>query len=367
MKVISEKNPRIIFDREEIFSDNEKKKRSGHLGNAMVECKDGSIIAFYPNVSHTLPSVYPGHSMYGWMEYRRSYDRGITWSDPEILKYSWDEFLEGYYKIGVEKAVVTDEGTIVLLCLRSVSPTSFEPYTNPTSIRSTDGGKTWSEAVEVGPLAGRIYDALYRDGRIYALEYCNSTDESFYGTPKAKEVEPDLSYKIYASDDNGATFYEYSTIPFDTMDHGYGNLIFREDGSLVFYAHNFVDEQNLTCYISSDDGKTWEGPIKSPTVKGSRNPQVGFINGRYILHCRGLKMRDFVFYHSEDGINWDEGTIVSGLGRDGKPISGCYYSNNLVVRGDDGVDRMLIQYSEQFVPNTGKFNIKHAWLECSWE
>ena len=68
MKIISPENPRITFGREEVFSDNEKKKRSGHLGHAMVECSDGSILAFYPNVSHTYPEVYPGHSMHGWVE-----------------------------------------------------------------------------------------------------------------------------------------------------------------------------------------------------------------------------------------------------------------------------------------------------------
>ena len=68
MKIISQDNPKITFGREEIFSDNEKKKRSGHLGHAMVECHDGSILTFYPNVSHTYPEAYPGHSMHAWVE-----------------------------------------------------------------------------------------------------------------------------------------------------------------------------------------------------------------------------------------------------------------------------------------------------------
>ena len=65
MKAISEKNPRITFDKAEIFADLEKIRRSGHLGHAMAECKDGSILAFYPNCSYNLPEHYPGHSMHG--------------------------------------------------------------------------------------------------------------------------------------------------------------------------------------------------------------------------------------------------------------------------------------------------------------
>ena len=102
--------------------------------------------------------------------------------------------------------------------------------------------------------------------------------------------------------------------------------------------------------------------MKSPTAKGTRNPQVGYLNGKYILHGRGKEMKNFIFYHSDDAIHWDEGTIVSEP-LDGEPRSGCYYSNNLVIKGSDGKERMLIQYSEQFVKNTGKVNTMHAWVE----
>lgn len=356
MKILSSKNPRITFSDAELFVDNEKKKRSGHLGHAMVECRDGSILAFYPNVSHTLPENYPGHSMHGWMEYRRSHDRGITWGDSEILKYSMDEFLEGFHRIGCEKAVVCDDGTIVLFCLRSVGR-CFEPYATPTCLRSFDNGETWSEPIEVSSERGRIYDALYRDGRIYVLEFCNSTEKGFFAT------EEGLFYKIFASDDNGESFYEYSTIPFNTLEHTYGNMIFRQDGSLVFYSHNRQDEDNLTCLVSEDNGKTWSEPMKSPTAKGARNPQVGYLNGSYILHGRGKEMKNFILYHSDDAIHWDDGTIVSEP-LDGRPRSGCYYSNNIVIKGADGIERMLIQYSEQFVQDTGRVNVMHAWVEC---
>ncbi len=51
MRILSESNPKVIIEKEELFVDHKAKTRSGHLGHAMVECKDGSILAFYSNCS----------------------------------------------------------------------------------------------------------------------------------------------------------------------------------------------------------------------------------------------------------------------------------------------------------------------------
>lgn len=356
MKIISEANPRITFGRTEIFADLEKKRRSGHLGHAMAECADGSILAFYPNCSYNLPENFPGHSMHGWVEYRRSRDRGITWDDPRILPYSYESFLDGCYKIGCEKAVVCDDGTLVVFCLRSVGR-CFEPYATPVCILSHDNGETWSDPVSVSDERGRIYDALYIDGRILVLEFCNSTEKGFCC------ADPDCRYRIFASDDNGQSFYLYSTLEFTPLGHTYGNLLHRRDGALIFYGYNREDEYNLTGLISRDLGKTWSKDFKIPVAKIARNPQVGFLNGQYILHGRSENMSNFVFYHSEDGLTWSEGTIVNEP-LEGKPRVGCYYSNHIVIRGEDGKDRMLVQYSEQYCPNSGRFTIMHGWVEC---
>ena len=357
MKILSSQNPKILFRDREIFVDHSLKQRSGHLGHAMAELKDGSIIAFYSNCSGLSGIEFggAGHSMYGWVEYKYSYDRGITWTEPERLEYSYDCFFDGVYKIGCEKAVVCDDGTLVVFCLRSIGKW-FEPYATPVYLISRDNGKTFSEPIELCSERGRIYDAVYRDGRIYVLEFCNSTDKGFTCNEEGK------FYKIYASDDNGSSFYEYSTLDFNTMGHAYGNLIFREDNSLVFYAYNVNDEYHLTSLISEDNGKTWSKPFKIAVNKIARNPQVGYLNGRYIMHARSENGKNFVVYHSEDGINWDDGTIVSDL-LDGKEISG-YYSNNLVVEGKDGIKRMLVQYSEQYTTDSARVNIMHAWIEC---
>lgn len=356
MKIISPSAPKITFSGIEVFADLEKIRRSGHLGHAMVECADGSILAFYPNTSYCLSKRIPGHSMYGWMESRRSLDKGITWDEPKILPYSYNCFLDGLYKIGCEKAVVCDDGTIVLFCLRSVGE-AFEPYDTPVCLLSHDNGLTWSEPISVSEERGRIYDAMYADGRILVLEFCNSAELDFFGPDETAK------YKIFASDDNGQSFYLYSALEFDATGHSYGNLLLRQDGTLIFYGYNVKDEYNLTVLTSQDMGKTWTAPSKCPVAKIARNPQVGYLNGTYILHARSENHENFVFYHSRDGFHWDEGTIVSEL-LEGRPRRSCYYSNHIIIRGEDGRDRMLVQYSEQYQPKSGRSTIMHAWVEC---
>ena len=114
---------------------------------------------------------------------------------------------------------------------------------------------------------------------------------------------------------------------------------------------------------STDNGKTWGEPFESYVDKIARNPQVAFLNGYYICHARSENGVNFVVYYSKDGINWSSGTIVSDP-LDGRPRGGCYYSNNLNIVGDDGKERLLVQYSEQYAHQTARVNVMHAWIEC---
>ena len=357
MKIINENNPRITFE-EELFINHKEKERSGHLGHAMVECKNGDILAFYSNCSgHRGMGNSGGHTMYGWVEYKRSTDRGITWSEPTVLDYSYDCFVDGMNYIGCEKCVMCDDGRLVLFCLRNMGG-DFEPYDTPVYLISYDNGYTWSEPFEFSNERGRVFDAVYKDGKIYALQLCDYCEDIL--VIKKGQV----TYKIFVSENNGESFSPISELTFESRGYFYGNLIFREDNSLVFYAYKRDDEYTLSCHISEDMGKTWGEHFEVKVDKIARNPQVSYLKGYYILQGRSENGVNFVFYHSKDAINWSEGVIVSEL-LDNKPRGGCYYSNTLNVVGDDGVERLLVQYSEQYAHGCARVNIMHAWIEIS--
>lgn len=331
-KEIVHKNYTIEMEEPTVYVDNQKRGRSGHMSHAMAEFAPNCFIDFQANCSCVR---WDGHSPYGWIEYRISRDCGKTYSDLQTLPYSMDSFLDGIYMISVEKAVACSNGSIIAFCLRNdgTNLTCCEPWHTPMYVVSNDEGKTWSEPVEYSPYPGRSYDALYHDGIIYVLHFCN---EHFLG------CAPEHQYRLYISTDNGKTFTEQSIIPFNTKQRGYGSLLFDKDNMLHAYVYNEGNEQEMDHAVSRDFGKTWDILDPCYLAKGIRNPQTALIDDVYILHGRAGNVKGFVLYSSENAVDWDEGCMV--IPKEG--VS-AFYSNNLNLRDENG-NFLLIQYSDTY-------------------
>ena len=202
MTEIKRNNYTVCIDDAEIYVDNKSRNRSGHMSHAMAEFAPGKIIDFNSNCSALRTC---GHQPYGWIEYRISEDCGKSYSDIYELAYSVKSFQDGIHSISVEKAVSTDDGTIVAFCLRNCAMDAgfCEPWSSPTLIKSCDGGKTWSEPIEWCPYAGRVYDARYYKGAIYVLIFCNEQHEG---------TLPEHQYRIYKSTDGGNSFAWFLSI-----------------------------------------------------------------------------------------------------------------------------------------------------------
>lgn len=336
----------------EIFVDHEKSGRSGHLSHALVEYKKGHVMAFYSNCSGTRNKWSPGHNGFGWLEYRRSADGGMTWDEAKILPYSWHALLNEVFTVSCEKAVSTKENEIVALCIRNLNPNGWEPYMEPVALRSEDGGETWSEPIMISDKRGRIYDAMVVDGVIYLLMLANDDFEA---------TLPEHRYYIYESRDGGKSFSLRGELPGDTLHHAYGNMTLADDGALICYEYDSADEYHLVYHKSYDMGLTFTESGKSFCAKRIRNPQVAKVKGGYLLHGRAGCMSaelpmHFVLYTSADGIHWDEGEYIYAC--EGKT---AYYSNNLVL--DDG-KKVLIQASVPYnSAYKGRVNIAHWMLK----
>lgn len=340
---IERENYTVVLEQPQLYVDNESRGRSGHMSHALCEFEKGSFIDFNSNCSALR---WNGHSPYGWIEYRISRDQGKTYSEVQTLPYSVKSFLAGIYTISVEKAVSCEDGRIVAFCLKNDATNKYccEPWHTPEVIISYDQGQTWSEPAEMSPYHGRIYDAVYHEGRIYVLHFCNPT---FTGK------EPENVYRIYVSDDQGESFRELCIVPFDTFGRAYGAMQFGPDGRLHVYVYNQNAEMDMDHAISDDCGETWRVLPPCRVEKGIRNPQVGLIDGVFVCHGR-TPDKHFVLYTSEDGTNWDAGAyIVEALG------PGAFYSNNLNLTDEKG-NFLLIQYSQPY--DFIKVNVWHINL-----
>lgn len=346
----------------DIFVDHQATGRSGHLGHAAFQRADGEIFAFFPNCSSEDPGRHgtSGHSAVGWMEYKRSSDGGQSWSAPQALDYSKRAHDEKKgWCIFTEKAIVTDNGAVVLFhVLCDVSKDAlWEPYLVPTSTRSTDGGETWSEPVEVGLDRGRLYGATYADGVIYVLKFRNDAEVNFCGS------NPDHIYTLYASHDDGLTFEPVSDLPFDTLNKGYGTICRLGGGRMIAYIYNKHEEDQLEYCITDDNGRSWSEPAKTPFALRIRNPQMIGFGGGYFIHGRSGTygpapgMGHFVIYYSHDGINWDEGRYLAkrehGQGA---------YSNSIVVKSP-GRDRERLRVQASHAYWQDATSIVEWWIE----
>ena len=327
------------------YVDNKSRGRSGHMTHAMAEFAPGKLIDFNSNCS---ASIKKGHSTYGWVEYRISEDGGETFSPIYELPYSKEALYDGVNTISVEKAVACNDGRTVAFCLRNYAFGLCAPWDTPMTVTSFDGGKSWTEPKELCSYKGRVYDALYHDGVIYVLEFCNDGMEDFCG------LTEDHQYRIFTSHDNGETFEELCVVPFTTFGRGYGAMLIDDNGKFHVYAYNINDEMYMDHIISSDLGKTWSAPCTCYVKEGIRNPQVTQMDGLYILHARSPK-NGFVLYLSKDGQVWDEGTYL------GHEEGACYYSNNIILKDSLGKNRLLIQYSEMY-GREKCVDVKHMWL-----
>lgn len=341
----------------ELFANHEPLRRSGHLGHALVEYEPGKLLAFYASCDAG-DSKWNGHSGYGWMEYRRSTDGGKTWSEP-IMEPNSKAMFERHCgrTLMCEKAVCASDGTIILYYLTCDMETNghrWAPFFEPHYAVSHDGGETFSEPKMFVHEAGRIWDVLNHDGQIYVL---------FADCPELPGIElmRPYKYRLYVSEDNGATYTLRSELPFEsTVQCVYGTMEFGPDGKLIAYIYDKQDEHNLKYLVSEDAGRSWGVNRRAFFEKKLRNPQLVYFAGGWWIHGRsgnlGQDKGHFVLYHSEDGVEWDRGSFVrladQGLGA---------YSNNLVVHCPDGRQQLLIQASHAYDQN--RTNVYHWWLK----
>ena len=355
-----------------LFVDRQKADRSGHGNNAIAECRNGDIIAFY-SVTGTGADNLNGHGVAGWSEYRRSTDGGVTWSDPTVFDYSkqiWDgnEVFSGL----VYSVITSPNGTLVATVIHYANE-KWQKQRAPVYFLSDDHGHTWKgprkfdESATVDEIAYTMNTSFVHGGEVFIV-FRGGTSDMSPGGPQT----------LWASADNGASFSRRSVLPFDNADYYWaaGSL---DDGRIIVYTYNAhhkkddpTAEQNIPYVISKDGGRTWSAVQTTYFAKGIRNMQLsGKLGELYFMHGRsGSNKRDlvgddpgpgsFVLYSSPDGVHWDEGIVL--MSRLQTPGGGdCYSANAIIGKYDPATpDRLLIHCDISY--SGSKTNMHQWWV-----
>lgn len=342
-----------------LYVNHQANNRSGHGGNCLTECVNGDIVGFFSNVSGT---IWAGHSVGGWSEYRISSDGGASWSDPIEFAYSkqaWEG--DEVYSALVVGVTTAPNGTLIAVVARFADPKWIKQLP-PVYLLSYDHGRTWSEPKDLDPSAtvediSLTIDALFVHDNTVCAVFMGGGDNYCPGP-----------YSLYCSEDNGETWSRRSILPFSTENY-YCTAGVLDNGDFIVYSYPYrkkeTNEYDLHYCISSDKGYTWSEVRTTHFAKKLRNPQLSEkIGGFYFMHGRsgsyGEGRGNLVLYSSRDGINWDEGVILHTSVTAEKDA----YSANAVVgkHSPNGERKLLIQSSISYDPNSACVNIHHWWV-----
>ena len=222
-------------------------------GNTMFRTAKGRLIVqlFRDNRVETKKPVPE-------IDIAESTDNGVTWSDPVPAKVAegWPEIPASLVPYG--PLLETEDGTLLRFLLGGVKWESSK-FTNIVTwgsvhakayaIRSTDGGKSWSAAIELDRPAW--YEAP-RGSIIGSLDLTEPTGVAI-GNKVTVVIRPIYSQTMWQcwSDDAGATWDAAARTTFT----GYAQSMVRTKSGAILVAHR---SPHYSVNISRDNGLHWD-------------------------------------------------------------------------------------------------------------
>ena len=192
-------------------------------------------------------------------------------SEPtKVLVYDMNEAGSKYYRIPA--LVTAADGSLVALAdKRGNSLSDLPNIISVVAKRSTDGGRTWSDAVTIAQgdeTSGKTYGdpAVVLDRNTGNLVAVFSGDTGFFVSTKTNRA----GFYVSTSSDNGVTWTEPRAITDQIYQSSWygafaasGSMLQTADGTIMFVANTrlssaqwVTDVYEFVC-ASSDGGQTW--------------------------------------------------------------------------------------------------------------
>ncbi len=298
--------------------------------NGTVRLSTGEILIFYREGSdHWVTDD-------GVVKMVRSSDDGESWSDPETI-FSSPEMSCGAHHA---PAQLSDGRLIVPMTLiKDIANRKFGGhYRSETHvISSADGGRSWTEPTQIGPMEGWYWQNNY--GRVRELP-----DGRVFIPGGGQKLGEEPWYSGYfVSHDGGRTFPDLVTVAHGLADEI--DLAPLGDGRWIAMVRDLEPPHYLHRSYSEDDGRTWSSPVNSGML-GHCPSFLVMPSGALLLGHRQLdRSRPHgcgLIASTDGGESWEDMGNIYVAPND---IRDCSYPSMVLL--DDG--RVFCSYYTEFV------------------
>ena len=249
--------------------------------------KDGTLICNWFTYYAGQTNVRPGNTVHYkelWLAF--SHDNGQTWGEPQLVPSNANAHW------GCSAPIVElSDGTLLWPIYREYP----DPLRNWSAmLRSTDGGKTWSDPYwvdETNPDNDEPAVIELPEGRILCLMRANSGDSMWWSE----------------STDRGLTWTKSQKTGFP----GHAPYLFRTADGVLLLGHRLP---GTSLHWSFDDGRSWAGSLlvdscigAYPSMVGLRDATVLFV---YYEEGEGSSIRGQKLQVSQEGVKqalWEKG------------------------------------------------------------
>ncbi|NKB66098.1 MAG: hypothetical protein GKR89_03470 [Candidatus Latescibacteria bacterium] len=242
----------------------------------IAQAADGTLVCTYRESM--------GHSSrpFSRIIVRRSHDRGLTWGPRQVVvERTEEEAARGLGRLNCSRITACADGSLLLI-VDLLLKESFEEYLLPGMcmnllLRSRDHGATWEGPEETGISEGIVPS-------IKELTHGNLIVGVTEQWPGAKGAEDYVEVQTsYLSSDGGRSWEgpfkvpnpegtPATGLPWRLNEGDYAEL---DDGTLVLYMRE--DGEHLSAWksLSRDGGRTWSVPVRTQMMHCLGRPSVG--------------------------------------------------------------------------------------------
>jgi sialidase-1 len=224
------------------------------------------------------------HSSRPWSKVivRRSVDQGLTWGPRQVvIERTREQTGAGEGRLNCSRIAACADGTLLLI-VDLMMREELEDYMKPglcinLLFRSADFGETWEGPEETGITRGIVPS-------IKEL----SNGDLIIGVTELHEGEGGLSghaevQTVYLSSDSGRTWEGPFTVPDPASPTGTGlhwrlnegDFAELDDGHLLLYMREDGERLSGWKSLSTDGGRTWSVPLRTAMMQCAGRPSVG--------------------------------------------------------------------------------------------